>query len=208
VYKNYYLGLVKLADGNELAGDGCYDDTGDFIVLINNKNATNPTYGQLLTFLQSDKTDEYPYIDTNKVPGSYSPPAEAHVDLTRIQNIIDGVVQPSQPDVCSDFAERLHNDAEIHGIRCAYVSIELSTGSHGIDAFQTSDRGLIYIDDTGPSQEPHSLRTVKTVNLQMGTEYAAVSLFPEAGWNPTYQNMGTVTNVQLTWDGTWNSRSY
>ena len=177
-YKNYYLGLVTLTDGNKLAGDGCNDDKGDFIVLINNKNATNPTYDQLLSFLQSDKTDEYPYSATNRVGGSYYSPAESHVDLTRIQNIITGIVQPSPPDVCSDFAERLHNDAEMQGIRCAYVSIDLSTGGHAIDAFQTTDRGLIYIDDTGPSQVPHSLRAVKTVNPQVGSNYAPVSLFP------------------------------
>ena len=42
IYKNYYLGLADTS-GGDLGGDGCYDDKGYFIILINNKNATNPT---------------------------------------------------------------------------------------------------------------------------------------------------------------------
>ena len=150
VYGNYYLGLVTDdANGETFGGDGCYDDTGDFIVLINNKNAADPAYTQLVSFLKSDKTDEYPYTAANGAPNTYYGTAKSHVDLTRIQNIIDGTAEPNNPDVCSDFAERLHNDAEMAGIRCAYVSVALSTGLHALDAFQTSDKGLIYIDDTG-----------------------------------------------------------
>jgi len=204
VYKNYYLGLVH--SQSVIAGDGCYDDSGDFIVLINNKNATDPTYSQLINFVQSDKTDQYPYILTNRIFSSYYGTAESHVDLINIQNIIDGIKEPSNPDVCADFAERLHNDAEMAGIRCAYVSIDLSTGSHALNAFQTTDRGLVYIDDTGPSQQPHSVRAVKTVNqIVVGQPYIPVALFPEAGWSQVYQSVGTVTNLQVTWDGTWNN---
>ena len=159
MYGNYYLGLANTPQG-VLSGDGCYDDAGDFIVLINNKNAIDPTYTQLISFLESDTTDEYPYITTNKTLGFYSGTAESHVDLARVQKIINGTAQPGDPDICADFAERLHNDAEMDGIRCAYVSLELSIGGHAIDAFQTTDRGLIYIDDTGISS-PGPTRCIK-----------------------------------------------
>lgn len=206
VYNNYYLGLVTDSSGEILGGDGCYDDTGDFIVLINNKNAINPTYAQLINFLQSDTTDEYPYIATNKVLSSYYGTAESHVDLTRIQNIINGTVQPNPPDVCGDFAERLHNDAEMDGIRCAYVSVDLSIGPHALDAFQTTDRGLVYIDDTGISSSSIGpSRCVKTVDVAVGQSYIPISLFPEADWDSTWDSMGTVIDMQVTWDGTWNN---
>jgi len=203
VYGNYYLGLLNTPDGT-LSGDGCYDDTGDFIVLINNKNATNPTYAQLVSFLQSDTTDEYPYIYTNRVGGSYYGTAESHVDLKNIQNIIDGIAQPKNPDVCADFAERVHNDAEMDGIKCAYVCINLSTGGHAIDAFQTTDKGLIYVDDTGVPAGTGPLRCVKTVSLAVGQEYLPMSLFPQSGWGSWY-SMGTVISFQVYWDGTWNN---
>jgi hypothetical protein len=107
--------------------------------------------------------------------------------------------------VCCDFAERLHNDAEIAGLKCAYVAIDLSTGGHAIVAFQTSDKGLIYIDDTGSSQEPHPLRSVKTVNFVVGSDFKPVSLFPQKGWLSTYDSVGTVIAMKVEWDGNWNN---
>ena len=203
-YGNYYLGLVTdEASGETFGGDGCYDDTGKFIVLINNKSAVDPTYAQMVNFLKGDKTDEYPYIDTNNAPDTYYGTAKSHVDLTRIQNIIDGIAQPDSPDVCSDFAERLHNEAEINGIRCAYVSVDLSTGLHALDAFQTTDRGLIYVDDTGAVPGNSVSRCVKTVSIAAGQNFQPVSLFPTPGYNSTWDVVGNVISFQVTWDGTW-----
>jgi len=53
--------------------------------------------------------------------------------------------------VCGDFAETLHNKAEAAGIRTAFVHIELDdedTG-HALNAFHTTDKGLVFIDCTG-----------------------------------------------------------
>jgi hypothetical protein len=217
IYKNYYLGLVNTSQG-DLGGSGCYDNKGNFIVLINNKNATNPTYSQLVDFLQKDKTDEFPYTYTLNLVGMYYGTAESHVDLNRIKNIIDRVDEPSNPCVCADFAERLHNNAEMAGIRCAYVSIDItgysdpyrfgipSNGGHACNAFQTTDRGLIYVDATGmPPNIPHPMRPISTVTITVGQEYIPISLFPEAGWQPTGESMGIVTNIFMVWDGAWNN---
>jgi cell division protein FtsB len=54
--------------------------------------------------------------------------------------------------ICGDFAERLHNNAERAGIRAAVVIVYFTSGPpHAIDAFYTTDKGLVYIDDTGAS---------------------------------------------------------
>ena len=171
----------------------------------------------MVNFLQQDKTDEFPYIYTISPGRSYYGTPESHVDLERIQNIIDGTEQPSNPHVCGDFAERLHNNAEMAGIRCAYVSMTLSgytdpnhygipsnTG-HACNAFQTTDRGLVYVDDTGwPANQPHPDRAVSTVTIVVGHSYTPVSLFHEAGWRDSYVSMGTVTDFEVVWDGSWN----
>ena len=214
-YNNYYLGLVHTPDG-VLSGDGCYDDTGDFIVLINNRDAADPTYDQLVNFLKNDKTDQYPYIYTHLTAGTYYGAAENHVDLKNIQNIIDGSTDPENPYICSDFAERLHNDAEIAGIRCGYVSLDMSgysdpdnlgipaNSGHACDVFQTTDRGLIYVDDTGmPADLKHPTRLTSIVKITIGQQYIPVNLFPERGWQSAGQSMGTVTNMYITWDGEW-----
>ena len=89
------------------------------IELANNPNAQNPTYTQLISFIKGDTTDSNEYVEEG--PGAY---------------------------VCSDFAEDVHNNAEAAGIRTAWVSIDFVGGGegHSLNAFETIDRGMVYID--------------------------------------------------------------
>lgn len=51
--------------------------------------------------------------------------------------------------VYSDFAEDVHNNAERAGIKAAWVTIAFTNGAgHACNAFQTSDKGLVFIDCT------------------------------------------------------------
>jgi len=52
---------------------------------------------------------------------------------------------------CGDFAEMVHNNAEASGIRAALVTIDFAGQDvgHALNAFETIDEGLIYIDCTG-----------------------------------------------------------
>jgi hypothetical protein len=92
------------------------------ILLINNDDAVNPTYDELVIFILTDDTNTLPYIK-------------------------DG----PEAFVCSDFAERLHNNAEVAGIKAGWVSIDYADGSvgHAVNVFETSDMGLVFIDCTG-----------------------------------------------------------
>ena len=58
--------------------------------------------------------------------------------------------------VCNDFAAQLDNNAEADGIRAAYVRIRSENWWHAVVAFETLDRGIIFI-------EPQSDRVVKPV---------------------------------------------
>jgi len=209
VYGNYSFGLVKGPDGV------LSNSYGDFIVLINNENSKDPTYNQLVTFLKRDKTDEYSYQYTISSMGSYYGTAESHVNLTFVKGIVDGVEDMIKPRVCGDFAQRLHNSAELKGVRCGYVSIDLegytdpynygisSNTGHALNVFNTTDKGLIYIDCTGGVGGPPNHDTIiKT--FQKGKKYIPESLFPQLGWETKWGNMGKITSIYITWDGDWN----
>ena len=210
-YENYYLGLVK-EPGGVMTGNDCY---GEFIVLINNKDAKNPTYSELLDFLRSDTTDEFPYQYTLPVMEFYYGEAEDKIDLSILKSIIDGTAEPSPPKICADFAERLHNEAEMAGIRCAYVSLEMigytdpynleieSDAGHACNAFETIDRGLVYIDCTGFSDSYGPNNNDMIVDIQVGEQYNPQFLFPSGGWYIPSGVMGTVTSIFITWDGDW-----
>jgi hypothetical protein len=203
-YGDYYLGLVDTPEGY-LSGNGCYDDSGDFIVLINSGSAVDPSYSELIGFLEQDETDQFPYIYIVGAPGTYYGSAESHVNLGHVQNIIDGITQPGDPYVCADFAERLHNNAELAGLRCAYVSVGLAgSEGHACNAFQTTDRGLVYVDCTGSSDSHGPDNMDKIVDVQVGEQYNPEYLFPSGGWYIPGGTMGIVTDFQVVWDGTWN----
>jgi hypothetical protein len=99
------------------------------IELQNNPEAVVVSYRSLQDFLHQDTTDLLPYIERDNSEG-----------LT--------------PFVCSDFAELVHNNAEAAGIRAGYVSIDWIDGDigHAINAFETTDQGLVFIDCTGKSE--------------------------------------------------------
>ncbi|MGB8707646.1 MAG: hypothetical protein WCD72_06855 [Dehalococcoidia bacterium] len=73
--------------------------------------------------------------------------------------------------VCVDFAAAVNNNAEAKGIRCAVVDIFYPDGyGHTIVAFDTTDRGLIYI-------EPQFDQEVK---LEVGRSYSQLNNFTAA----------------------------
>jgi hypothetical protein len=136
------------------------------IHLVENPNAADPTWQQLEVFLIADNTDKEAY---------------------------DLLTHP-----CGVFAEELHNNAEAAGIRSAWVGIDFVEGGdgHALDAFNTSDKGLVYIDCTGSDnsdaaqyQQGKSWGMAddwdKMAYLSIGQEYGLISL--SAATCPEYE---------------------
>jgi len=71
-------------------------------------------------------------------------------DDTHLKPYIDGHY------VCFDYAADLNNNADAAGLQAAYVRLRSSDWGHAVVAFQTLDRGLVYI-------EPQSNAEVKLV---------------------------------------------
>ena len=137
------------------------------LVLTNNSSAKDPTWLELRTFLQEDKTDKHLYI-----PGEYE---------------------------CGNFAKELHNNAEAAGIRAAFVGIHFTNElPHAINAFKTTDRGLVYIDVTG-DRTPISLSNLDSRATVVKDEiYRVTLIFPEGGWGLTQGN-SIVQSIEIYW---------
>lgn len=145
---------------------------GQPIILTNNPIAKNPSWQQLTTFLKSDRTDQRRY------------------DLGLF--------------VCADFAQMLHNNAEKAGWRAAYVAIQLgpspdnpTAAGHALNAFETTDRGLVFIDSTGVQSASGPSNADKVVVVVEGKNYIPQSIFPEPGWSVTWGNMGRVLAIEV-----------
>jgi len=141
---------------------------GLYITLRNNPNAINPTWSKLKSFLGSDNTDQQTYSYTSFV--------------------------------CADFAEMLHNNAEAVGIRTAYVAIQLgpsdyypTSSGHTLNAFETTDKGLVYIDCTAPIDD-YERSADKVVDVEVGKPYKPDKVFPQGDWY--WLSMGVVEKVE------------
>ena len=87
---------------------------------------------------------------------------------------------------CSGFAITLRDSAARCGIRCAYVEIDFFVeGGHALDAFATTDRGLVYVDSIEADQiayveigQPYGLVHLDAVK----SEYIACNGSPDEFW--------------------------
>lgn len=91
------------------------------INLHRNVKATNPTWDSLKSFIRNDDIFSH----------------ALKIDLT---------LTPT----CGDVAQTIYNDAESAGIKAAFVVVHFNNGSvpYALNLFNTSDKGLIFIDCT------------------------------------------------------------
>lgn len=118
--------------------------------ITENKQAHDPVYGQLISFLQDDAT-EY------------------------------GVYEPGHS--CVSFAMELHDRAELSRIKSHLVVLTLSdiSAQHVIVAFNTTDKGMVYVDDTGITQDEIDrsiLVADRIATVEVGTLYVRHFLPP------------------------------
>lgn len=92
---------------------------------------------------------------------------------------------------CGDFAETVQHNAEVHGINCGIVIIEGI--NHACNVFNTTDRGLVFVDCTN-GNGGGSWDT--TVNIEEGKQYIPKPI-KSSGY--TYESMGIVTSYEMYW---------
>lgn len=122
--------------------------------------------------------------------------------------------------VCSDAAERVHNDAEAFGLRSAWVYIEFANEKatlnqetnalvvgHACNLFNTTDKGLVAIDCTGGSSPANTAASIdlsrwdNEVSLVENGEYTPRLLysFPESDKLKSFLSMGKIDNFFIFW---------
>ncbi len=87
--------------------------------------------------------------------------------------------------VCNDFAAQLDNNAEADGIRVAYVRIRSKSWWHAVVAFETVDRGIIFI-------EPQSDKKVKLVTGEPYPWWQVGAISPLGYFDP-------IVEIQIIW---------
>jgi hypothetical protein len=136
------------------------------IVLHYNSSAINPTYNQVVDFIRTDKTDEYDYI-----PEKFT---------------------------CGNFAKTVYDNAQLSGYKCGIVFIYFVNDDiiHACNVFDTTDRGLIFVDCTSSRHRQIGDDFNTIVNIEKGKEYRSQSIF---GYNTVYGSQGIVRDYEICW---------
>lgn len=126
------------------------------VILVNNESAIDVTSDMVYAFILSDQTDKNDYV-------------------------LDSFI-------CSSFSEMLHNNAEAAGIRCAWVEVDFSDNdwTHSSNAFNTTDKGIIFIDCTQYDMY---------VDAWPGQEYKCYDLVD----NYSYISAGNISDLKIFW---------
>jgi len=136
----------------------------DRVRLVSNETATDPTWQQLVSFLVADKTDEKPYVN-----GSF---------------------------MCGAFAEEVYNNAEAAGIKAAWVSVSFEGESegHALNAFYTTDKGLVYIDCSGKAAQNSTQSVGMNSTLSGGlTVYGEASNWEKVAYVVVGKELGFIS---------------
>jgi hypothetical protein len=90
--------------------------------------------------------------------------------------------QYSSKFLCGDFAEEFHNNAEIKGYKCGWVFVDLENDpeDHACNVFNTTDRGLVFVDCTAGDS---------FVKIEEGENYQP----------KYYESMGVVSYYHTYW---------
>jgi hypothetical protein len=111
--------------------------------------------------------------------------------------------------VCEDFANLLQSNAKAAGWRCAVVSMRktgyddpfnfgiASDAGHACNAFETTDKGLVYIDCTG-WVNGGPIPADRLAVLEIGKRQINTFIFPSGGWE-NVSNVSIIRSINIRW---------
>jgi len=113
---------------------------------------------------------------------------------------------------CSQFSRDVHNNAEAAGIRAAevHVKFKYEDVGHALNAFITTDRGLVYVDCTGATEIKAfliafyeqfyglSIELDNIAYVKAGKEYGVVSI--DRATSPEYSYYEQIGKTLSWWE--------
>ena len=130
-------------------------------------NELQADYGNLLASYESLQSD-YEGSQERLGQSTLENPTWAELEKFLERDDTDTISYVENSFDCTGFAITLRDRAWRYGMRCAYVEISFGEGvGHALNAFETTDKGLIYVDVTEADQIAY---------VEIGQLYRAIHL--------------------------------
>lgn len=163
-----------------------------------------------MSFLQSDKTDELPYMFPTFVCDNFADALQAaakkagwrcakvNVDLSGYSDPLHFGIAPNTGHSCNAFY--VGSDDTICLVPGS-LNGQGSSGNYNGLGFTFRGPSIVFIDDTGAARGSFAYpkNCDKIVDVAIGKDYVPVSLFPEDGWKNIWDGMGEVTKIDIKW---------
>lgn len=174
---------------------------GHRIELVNNPDARKPSWEQLKNFLQKDLTDRIEYDEDSFVCADYAEMLHNSAEEAGWRAAF--VIVELGPGSRGVTTERMSSyDSQRQSAEAAEVLGDPDPVGilHALNAFETADLGLVYIDSTGLPKGVKGPTTMdRKVDIEIGGDYIPEQIFPEPGWLPVYGNMGKIEWIEVRW---------
>jgi hypothetical protein len=102
--------------------------------------------GTIVRCFDANATLDRMYIHNN--PGACNVSYRAVIDFV-LRDQTDRLIYNDSCFVCIDFAVAVHDNAERQNVTAGVVTCEIGDTLHALNIFNTTDKGLVYIDCTG-----------------------------------------------------------
>jgi hypothetical protein len=174
--------------------------------LSGQSNARADPYNVSLSYLKKlDNGTQIKYYETNATMDRmfiHNNPEARNVTYRELIDFIlldktDQVTYDNDSFVCIDYAVTVHDHAEQHNVSAGVVTCEIGGTLHALDVFNTTDRGLVYIDCTGASAGEPAHNYDKLARID--GRYRVEPLVDIAPYYYIGEKNDTVTNVHYYW---------
>ncbi|WCJ59828.1 cell division protein ZapB [Fontisphaera persica] len=135
-------------------------------------------------------------VELRNHPGATNVSLRQLVLFLRTNPVNYATFQPGK-FVCTEFAQALHNAAEAAGLRAGVVMVDFTRGEgHVLNAFETTDKGVVYVDCTGGLPGAVPRQEFDTFGyLQTGKPYGRLPLdigFPDPNHYSRYEQVDRI----------------
>jgi hypothetical protein len=114
-----------------------------------------------------------------------------------LQDKTDQLIYNDARFVCIDFAVAVHDNAELRNISAGVVTCSIGGTLHALNVFNTTDRGLVYIDSTGARADAPVHNYDKIAHIER--LYRIEPVGDISPYHYVNDKNDTVSNVHIYW---------
>lgn len=189
--------ITNILNGSSL--DGSREKVGNLRIKRvpgNKRKFTTDRMKQVCRIHATFRSNGIPTAQTLILKNNRSAKKPTYAEVVKfLEKDVTDEIEYTEKYKCTHYAVMVHNNAEKYGIKCGFVCVTFVSESYGhaVNAWSTSDHGVIFTDSCGHASD--HVGNDKLVTCEIGKDYIPVSLLD----GTTFEKMGVIQSVDIIW---------